>query len=304
MKPTEGKAVQIVDKEKIKQVTEKIIGLPTLPTVISKMLELVDNPKTSTAILAKLISTDQALTSRILKLANSAYYGFAREIYTVDMAIVVMGFNAVKEMGLSLSVFDMFKEASNCHHFDITQFWRHCIGCAVSARILAKYFQTIRTAESFVAGLLHDMGKIIINQYFNEKFVEIITTVLQTKEKTEIVEERILGAHHGTIGGWLANRWHLPHLITDTVSFHHNPWDGPEAHRPFIALITCADYLCHTHSIGSSGRADALILDSRVSEILYQHNQSFDPQLFDTLSDEIEVELDRIETITSRILPE
>ena len=92
----------------IKKITEKIIGLPTLPTVVSKMIELVDNPRTSASSLANLISADQVLTARILKIANSAYYGFPRQISTVNTAIIVMGFNAVKEMGLSLTVFDIF----------------------------------------------------------------------------------------------------------------------------------------------------------------------------------------------------
>ena len=109
------------DPLRIKKITEKIIRLPTLPTVISKMIELIDNPKTSAISLANLISTDQALTARILKMANSAYYGFSREIYTVNMAIVVMGFNAVKEMGVSLSVFDMFKDLNTIKQFDVTR---------------------------------------------------------------------------------------------------------------------------------------------------------------------------------------
>ena len=123
---------KITDPNRIKRITESIIGLPTLPTVVAKMIELVDNPRTSASSLARLIATDQALTARILKLANSAYYGFSREISTVNMAIVVLGFNTVKDMGLSLSVFDVFKTGKPNASFDLTRFWEHSIACGIA----------------------------------------------------------------------------------------------------------------------------------------------------------------------------
>src|SRR5512133_1566252 len=141
------------DTLRIKRITESILGLPTLPTVVSKMIELVDNPRTSAASLSRLISTDQALTARLLKLANSAYYGFQREISTVNMAIVVLGFNTVKDMGLSLSVFDMFKEGDTAGAFDTTQFWEHSVGCGIAARAIARFCGHRLAGEAFVAGL-------------------------------------------------------------------------------------------------------------------------------------------------------
>ena len=162
---------KITDPNRIKRITESIIGLPTLPTVVAKMIELVDNPRTSASSLARLIATDQALTARILKLANSAYYGFSREISTVNMAIVVLGFNTVKDMGLSLSVFDVFKTGKPNASFDLTRFWEHSIACGIAARMLARSYRSRYAGEAFVAGLLHDIGKVILNQYFQSEFL-------------------------------------------------------------------------------------------------------------------------------------
>jgi putative nucleotidyltransferase with HDIG domain len=239
--------------QKIKRITESIISLPTLPTVVSKMIQLVDNPKTSASSLARLIYTDQALTARILKLANSAYYGFPREISTVKMAIVVLGFNTVKEMGLSLSVFEVFKGDDNNTPFDISRFWQHSIGCGSAARMLARKLNYHLTGEAFVAGLLHDIGKIIFRQYLSREFKTIIDKVSKGEIDLDEAEMEIIGTSHAQAGAWLAEKWNLPRIIVDGIAFHHAPWDGQED-QVLDAIVSVANYLCHLNQIGISGR--------------------------------------------------
>jgi putative nucleotidyltransferase with HDIG domain len=239
--------------QKIKRITESIISLPTLSTVVSKMIQLVDNPKTSASSLARLIYTDQALTARILKLANSAYYGFPREISTVKMAIVVLGFNTVKEMGLSLSVFEVFKGVDNDTTFDISRFWQHSIGCGSAARMLGRRLNYHLTGEAFVAGLLHDIGKIIFRQYLSKEFMTIINRVSKGEVDLDEAEMNIIGTTHSQVGAWLAEKWNLPRIIVDGIAFHHAPWDAQED-RILVAIVSVADYLCHLNQIGNSGR--------------------------------------------------
>ncbi len=283
---------------RIKQITEKIIGLPTLPTVVSKMIELVDNPKTSASSLANLISTDQALTARILKMANSAYYGFSREIYTVNMAIVVMGFNAVKEMGLSLSVFDVFKDISNIRYFDVTAYWQHSVGCGVAAKMLARRYRYNIAGEAFVAGLLHDIGKVVINQYLHNEFAMIMNRVADNNETMEDVEMELLGTNHGEIGCWLADRWRLPVLISESIKYHHFPWEARK-NPILVAIVNLANYLCHIAGIGSSGRPVPLEIDERTWEIF--HNNKIPVEIDDIveLQTEFLLEFDKTETLTS-----
>ena len=209
---------------KIKSLTEKVIGLPTLPTVVSKMIELVDNPKTSARSLTNLISTDQALTAKILKLANSAYYGFPREIATVNLAVVVLGFNTVKDMGLSLSVMDAFKSANEDGIFEMSDFWEHSIGCAVGAKMLARSLGYRVSSEAFVAGLLHDMGKVVISQYLREDFKKIINKVYKERCDLRIAEIEVLGVTHAKVGAWLAKKWNMPKCIVHSIEFHHKPY--------------------------------------------------------------------------------
>ena len=287
------------DPLRIKRITESIIGLPTLPTVVSKMIELVDNPRTSAASLARLISTDQALTARILKLANSAYYGFSREISTVNMAIVVLGFNTVKDMGLSLSVFDVFKNIENTPFFDISRFWEHSIACGVASRMLAHNYHSRYAGEAFVAGLLHDIGKVILNQYFHDDFVEIMNRTASGIQLDD-AETEVIGTRHSQIGTWLAEKWNLPKIISASILHHHDPWNAPQE-QVFISTISVANHICHLSGLGHSGRATIPMLDPRIWEIFQKNNIPIDEPDMASLQTEFLLEFDKSETFVSFI---
>jgi HD-like signal output (HDOD) protein len=285
------------DPKRIRRIAESIIGLPTLPTVVSKMLELVDNPRTSTAVLARLVSTDQSLTARILKMANSAYYGFPREISTVNMAIVVMGFNAVKDMGLSLSVFDVFKDASGVQNFDITRFWEHSIGCGVAAKTIARRCRHSIAGEAFVAGLLHDIGKVVLSQYMRKEFDDIMQHVANGGSIDE-AEMDLVGASHGEIGSWLAEKWRLPVMISQSIRFHHSPWECRE-HAVLVAIVSVANYLCHKNNIGASGRPDTPVIDEKTWNIFRENKIAFEEVDLENMSSEFLMELDKSDMFTS-----
>src|SRR3954466_7790660 len=165
--------------KRVKRITDSLISLPTLPTVIAKMLELVDNPKTSASSLSNLIMRDQVLTAKILKMANSSFYAFPRQIATVKLALVVLGFENVKEMALSLSVFNSFKGENN-KYFDTSMFWQHSISVGASTRMLARETCYRLAGEAFVAGLLHDIGKVVLNQYLPHEFAQIQTLIFES----------------------------------------------------------------------------------------------------------------------------
>ncbi|MCU0609234.1 MAG: HDOD domain-containing protein [Chitinispirillaceae bacterium] len=286
------------DSKRIRKITESVIGLPTLPTVVTKMIDQVDSPRTSAASLARLISSDQALTAKVLKLANSAYYGFPREISTVNMAIVVLGFNAVKEMGLSLSVFDVFKNTPSSGGFDVTRFWEHSIGCGVASRMLARVYRAPFAGEAFVAGLLHDIGKVILKQYFDTEFAEIIRLQKERSITLEEAEVEVIETSHAQIGAWLAEKWNLPKVIADTVLYHHRPWEAP-AEPVFIACATLGDYLCHLSSVGGSGRLVPPVLDSRMWELFGRSGVQIDETLIPALQTEFLLEFDKSDSFVT-----
>ncbi len=284
--------------QRIRRIAEGILGLPTLPTVVSKMIRLVDSPKTTTSALARLISSDQSLTARILKMANSAYYGFSREIATVNTAIVVMGFNAVKDLGLSLSVFDMFKEAESVHAFDPARFWEHSIGCGVAGKVIASVHHPQRAGEAFVGGLLHDIGKVVLNQYAHEEFLEIMGRVTSNDEILEDAELSVIGVGHGTIGGWLTDKWKLPPFISECIYCHHNPQEA-KIDPVLTAIISLSDVLCHRAGVGNSGRVRSPEPSDCLWEIFRNAGIPLCESSLDTVETEFLLEFDRNDTLLS-----
>jgi len=256
-----------IDTERIKKVAQGVGDLPTLPTVVSKMIGMIDDRHTSADTLARLISTDAALTAGLLKRANSSYYGYQREISTVNMAIAVLGFDAVKDIVLRLSVFDTFKSADPAvSGFDAVKFWEHSSACGVAARMLSKNCESRYAGEAFVAGLLHDMGKMMLNRYFGAELLEVLKTAENGDYGLDRAENEILGVGHGYVGAWLAENWNLPPIICDAVKYHHAPWDA-KVEPAFVAVVTVADIICHLAKIGDSGRKACPKYDERLWQI-------------------------------------
>lgn len=237
--------------KRVRRITDSIISLPTLPTVIAKMLELVDNPKTSASSLSNLVMRDQVLTAKILKMANSSFYAFPRQIATVKLALVVLGFENVKEMALSLSVLNTFKGENN-KHFDTSLFWQHSISVGACTRMLARETCYRLAGEAFVAGLLHDIGKVVLNQYMPTEFGRIQSLIFDEGKSTEDAELEILGVTHAEVGAWLAERWNLPVILVEAIKFHMHPELCPR--NPELPLMVyLSDYLSTKCALGKSG---------------------------------------------------
>ncbi len=157
---------------KIQKKLDSIVELPTIPTVMSQVLAALDNPKLSANQLASLIERDQTLTAKVLKVANSPFYGFARKISTIDLAVVILGINVLKEIVLSLLIQKFFSRLSKSM-FDVKSFWNYSLFCGAAAKLLARKLGYKLAGEAFVAGLMHDLGILIIIENFRKQFGEI-----------------------------------------------------------------------------------------------------------------------------------
>lgn len=276
----------------LRQVTEKIIGLPTLPTIVTQLIALVGDPKSSARQLAKLISTDQALTAKILKVANSAFYGFPRKIATIQLAIVVLGFEAVKNLGLSVAVLKRFSSGKEHRLFDRQRFWGHAIASAVAGQMLAKRFNYKVEAEAFVCGILHDIGKLILVEYFPNQFSEALEKAQTESLTIAEAEEQTLGVTHADIGGWLAEKWNLPQALVETIAYHHNP-SGLENPEELLLLVHLANALVRHRGIGNSGDSQPARLDAMVAGVFKGGKDLSDEALLDHLGEGLDAELDK-----------
>lgn len=247
-----------VDRERLKRITQTIINLPTLPTIVAKMLEIIDDPRSSARSLTRLINTDQVLTARILKLANSSFYGFPNPISTINLAVVVLGFETIKNLGLSVSVISRFAQArKDGELLDYTRFWEHCVGVGVASRMLAR-MHGLRAIESeaFVAGLIHDIGKVILSQYQTERYSECLRIAREEEMLLARAEERVFEASHAEVGSWLARKWNLPETLVEAIYLHHVPL-AAKLRPELCAIVHFGDILARAARIGSGG--DSLI---------------------------------------------
>jgi putative nucleotidyltransferase with HDIG domain len=227
----------------VKQVFGRNIDdLPTLPRVVSQVLEKTRNSNTNLDEVVSLISTDQVLVSTYLRLVNSAFYGFNRRITTLKQAITLLGFRSVRNVVVNAGVVGIFRKRTfNTRHR--RRLWDHSVACGVAARLLAERQQYQAREEAFTAGLLHDIGKVVIDQYAPRDSAEIMSRV-ETGLPPRLAEREVLGVDHTKIGSWVAERWHLPKTLCDVIEHHHEP-DAATTDRELVRVVAAANAISH-----------------------------------------------------------
>jgi putative nucleotidyltransferase with HDIG domain len=211
---------------KVKLVVSNIRNLPTPPIVFHQIQKVINDPKVSAGQIAKILQEDPAMSVKVLKLTNSAFYGLSREIESVKQAVIIVGLEAIKNLVLSASVLDMFKGKNIDQEFQ-EKFWRHSLAVGFCARLLARMGRVrgmLDPDSAFSGGLLHDIGKVIMCCFLQEEHMQVKKERAADRElPTYQIEERVLGYNHAQIGSILAEQWKLPRRLTEAVSFHHHP---------------------------------------------------------------------------------
>lgn len=236
---------------KLDHLVQQIGSLPTLPSVIVRVNEQVANPKTSALDLARTILEDQSLTARLLRLVNSPFYGFPRRIATVTEAVTILGFAPVRSLLLTASVVDLLV-GEETPDFSPTGLWEHSVGAAVGAGLLARYTRHEDREEVFVAGLLHDVGKLVLFHFLTKEFLAVLETSRREDIPIRTAEQRLLGFTHDQVGRLLAERWKLPVRLSEAIGCHHRP-DLAQVGKREAALVHVAEALTRALGLGSGG---------------------------------------------------
>ena len=239
-------------KEILVSVLKKIDTLPTLPTTFAKISEMIENPKTNANDISEVISKDQVLTARLLKLVNSSLYGFSGRITTVSNAVVILGFKALRNLVLSSSVFDLFQVSGTNQVISLNEFWRHSIACAVASKLIANEIDYGEPEELFVAGLLHDIGKLVEIQYFQASMANVVNKVNSEKMLIIDAEKKVLGFTHCEVGGLLGKKWKLPPPLIEVVMFHNDFLSAKKYHK-LVAAVHLADVFVRAVGVGNPG---------------------------------------------------
>lgn len=225
-------------EKRLKQIQNFISRMPSLSTTATKVLEICNNPNSSPNDLNRVISLDPVLTGQVLKLINSAYYAMPNQVNSITRAIVMLGINTVKNLALSAAVLDGLglKESSQS---SMDNFWNHsiCVGVAAKSIAAVKGIPVAEREEYFVAGLLHDLGKIPINSRFPDEYVNALELIKNENMFSHKAEKIILGIDHCTVGGMIADKWKLSRAMIDCLSHHHDPNEADEENSRLICIV-------------------------------------------------------------------
>lgn len=238
-------------KARLEEIVSGIQGLPTLPTMLTEINKMMMDPSTTAKQMGALISSDPSITSKILRVVNSSFYGFPSRITTITHAIVILGFNTVKSIVLSVSVFGSLN-SEDTDSFNMTQFWEHSIGVGACTKVVAARTGFSAPEEFFIAGLLHDVGKIILRQHLPDDFEKALAIVRERGVPLRVAEEEVFGINHAEIGGHLLETWKLSKGLVNTIRYHHNPGLAGDETK-VASIVHMGDILARCLCLGNGG---------------------------------------------------
>lgn len=243
-----------------KDLIPQTYDLPAVPAVAIKILKLIDDPFTSLDDVQRVIVADQSLATTVLKMANSAFYGSSHKIDTITDAVAVMGLNTIKMLTLAVSTREVYR------NFGIIEqkLWEHGLGVSVASGIIANEFQNIKREEAVIAGLLHDIGKTIMNNSQPERFLLLTQRIYEERLRYEDIEHEYFGFNHSEVGALLAEKWEFPQILCDVIKNHHNRdfyLNNDGQIGDLCSIVALSDSICVRLGIGYRGPMADIDLD-------------------------------------------
>lgn len=260
MSRTTTLSLKTIHPRDLKQVVKEI---PTLPIVYQELFSKMNNPDVSVPQLSEIVSRDQALSAKILKLVNSAFYGYKNEINSVNRAMVILGFRTIRNAALAISVFEYVAGGETNAFFNLENFWRHSLATASISKVVGRESGIKQQEETFVAGLLHDIGKLIMLKHFQDDFLEVCRFQQERKCTWRRAEEELLRVDHTRLARAILRSWNFPPNLVEAVSQHHSPDRGASYPR-LVALVSLADRLSYELGMGAPASVKAEAVDPLV----------------------------------------
>ncbi len=251
----------------IEQVLERIDQAPVMSPVHARLERMMQNVDVSAQELSEAISEDPSLTAQVLRLVNSAMYGLPHQIGTVSQAVLLLGFDTIAHQILGHARRALKEPTEGAGPLDFTAFWQHSVAVAAGARILARRVRHRREEAVFVAGLLHDIGRLLMAQHMPDQLGQALDRAWRFRTSLYEAERATIGFTHCRLGEQIALRWDLPDLVVDAVAYHHEP-DLTERHALETRIVGAADTLAKAMSLGSSGDDRAAAIPQPTCELL------------------------------------
>lgn len=278
-----------MDKETFLARLENVENLPTLPAVVRQLQMLIDSPRSNMAQIAAVITRDQAIAARVVRLTNSAFYGLSGRITSIQHAIVLLGLNTVKNLVTGVSVVKTFGKPPNDSLFDREKFWLHSFACGLGARAIAKDVKADEPEDYFLAGLLHDIGILILDQFFHTEFIEILQRSTINRIDYIDAEKATLGLTHEEVGEFVANKWKIPEMLIRPVRYHHKPslaGDHGAGSAPIISAVHLSDTAANRNGLDMGQPSGSKIFDDSALRTVRMTEQRIE-ELFEGIGKEV-----------------
>jgi len=211
----------------LERIIDTVGELPASPAIVSTVMGLTSNLDSKIGDVSKVLSADQSLTAKVLKLSNSSFFGRAKDVRTLQEAILILGFFTVRSMVIATSAHSMYNQGDDDIGWQ-TKLWQHSLSSAVAARQIAQHVRHPAKDELFIAALLHDIGKLVLFQKLPQRYSEVLEEVESTNGSFIEVEDRVIGFNHCDVATVLLKKWSFPESLTSMVSIHHNPASGED----------------------------------------------------------------------------
>jgi HD-like signal output (HDOD) protein len=224
--------------------------LSSIRSVVSGIAQIINDPTSAVKDLKKLIEVDPPLTAKLLRVVNSPAYSLRREVSDITQAVILIGFEAVKELALNQKICEIFVGDETNDGYSRPSLWKHSVGVALFAKLICRREFRLRGENVYAAGLLHDLGIIVEDQFLQAQFREILAKRETDEKGISVAERQVLGFDHAEIGMALGDFWNLPEELVMGLGYHHNPDQTPKAHRKLVSILYVADRVCQDAGIG------------------------------------------------------
>ena len=274
----------------LEKLVEKITDIPTLPDIVFKVTEVINNPNSSAADLERTLSHDQAIVAKILKLVNSAYYRRREKIDTLSRAIPMLVFQNIRNLVFSMSLLEFSSD-----EIDMRAFWRHSFAASLIADEIANFNKIKDVQVAGCAALIHDIGKVILYQHFPGEFINVAVRVAESGITFYDAESEVFGLNHAIVGKLVLEKWGFPETLLEAVEFHHTPLDAKQ-HLELVAIVHLADMVSERQGYGFLTEPDAKttnpelmerFLDGEVLRVKVERKLEKEMPVFETFIDKM-----------------
>jgi HD-like signal output (HDOD) protein len=241
--PTIAAALSDERRNALETLFSRIGEVSSLPTIAQKVLQLTESEETSGDQLREVIQGDPVLVARILRRLNSSYYALSHKVANVGTAITLLGFREIRNLALTVFMSRMCDSPSQHGNYKREHLWSHSVAVAAAARLVSRVSGKASPEESYISGLLHDLGLILIDQSLHKHFCAVLDGI-NANTPTCTVENQILTFDHASLGGYVARRWQLPEPVCDAIAYHHFPWCYSGPFGDLVNVVAVANYLC------------------------------------------------------------